>query len=66
VLLVAILSERVNYLTDHLAANRKDKNAKRTFASLLHQRKQMLKYLRRRNVEAYYKILKDLNIREVF
>ncbi|GAM27631.1 hypothetical protein SAMD00019534_108070 [Acytostelium subglobosum LB1] len=60
---IAIFTERIKYLEAHVSKNRKDNLAKRRIMLLQSQRKSMLNYLKRKNVEEYFRITKDLKIR---
>ena len=62
---VALLSERINHLTEHLKANPNDNHSRRGLLQLVGKRKGFLIYLRDRDIEAYRKLIKELNIRGV-
>ncbi|QTQ12132.1 30S ribosomal protein S15 [Treponema parvum] len=61
---VALLSERIKQLTAHVQRFPKDSGAKRSMMKLVGQRRSMLKYLERRNLEVYRELIKDLNLRK--
>lgn len=60
---VALLTERIKYLTEHLKSNPKDNHSRRGLLKLVGQRKGLLSYLEQRDINAYRKLKNDLNIR---
>ena len=60
---VALMSQKINELTEHLKTNKNDYATKRGLLMMVGKRKRMLSYLKEKNLEAYRKILKKLNIR---
>ncbi len=60
---VALLSERINHLTEHLKANPNDNHSRRGLLQLVGRRKGLLKYLEKKDIEAYRELKKSLNIR---
>ena len=60
---IALLTSRIRYLTDHSKENKKDNHSRRGLVMLVSQRKKLLKYLRRINVESYLKLTQELSIR---
>ena len=60
---VALLSERIAKLTQHLKENPNDNHTRRGLLKLVGQRKGLLKYLEARDIDAYRKLKKELNIR---
>ncbi len=62
---VALLTERINHLTEHLKTNQKDNHSRRGLLMMVGKRKGFLQYLKDRDIEAYRKLVKDLNIREI-
>lgn len=61
---IALLSERINYLSQHISANPKDFSAKRTLSILISKRKSLLSYLKKHNPQEYNKITQELNLRK--
>jgi small subunit ribosomal protein S15 len=61
---VALLSERISYLTDHLKINKKDHSSRLGLLKLVGQRKRLLKYLKRKDYNRYQEIIKALGIRD--
>lgn len=60
---IAILTEEIKSLTTHLIANKKDNISKRGLYMKVAQRRNLLTYLQKRDIEAYRQLLKDLNLR---
>lgn len=60
---IALLSARINGLTEHLKANDKDNSTRRGLLAMVALRKKLLAYLLRENREAYLKITDELGIR---
>ena len=61
---VALLTKRILYLTEHFKIHKKDHNSRRGLLKLVGQRRKLLKYLQRTDLEKYRQILKKLNIRK--
>lgn len=61
---VALITERIKYLSDHLKQNKKDFSTERGLVKLVGQRKRLLAYLKKNNFEEYAKITKELKIRK--
>jgi small subunit ribosomal protein S15 len=60
---VAILSERINNLTDHFKSHVKDNHSRRGLLKLVSQRRQLLDYLRRTDEKRYKALIEKLGIR---
>jgi small subunit ribosomal protein S15 len=60
---VALLTERINYLTDHFRLHAKDHHSRRGLLKMVGRRKRLLGYLRRTDLEGYRKIIADLGLR---
>ena len=60
---VAILTERINYLTEHFRAHKKDHHGRRGLLKMVGRRKRLLSYMRRTDVDGYRQIVKDLGLR---
>ncbi len=60
---VAILSERINNLTEHFKTHTKDNHSRRGLLKLVSQRRQLLDYLRRTNEQSYKSLIDKLGIR---
>lgn len=61
---IAILTERIIYLTEHLKVHKKDHHSRRGLLKLVGQRRGMLNYLKRKDLERYRAILEKLNLRK--
>ncbi|WP_298704525.1 30S ribosomal protein S15 [uncultured Veillonella sp.] len=61
---IAILTNRISYLTEHLKEHKKDHHSRRGLLKLVGQRRNMLDYLRRKDIERYRAILEKLNLRK--
>ena len=62
---IALLTERINHLTEHLKANHKDNHSRRGLLKMVGKRKGFLQYLKDQDIEAYRKLIADLGIREI-
>ena len=60
---VAILSERINYLTEHFKTHAKDHHSRRGLLKLVGRRRRFLNYLQKKDVEAYRELIKELGLR---
>ena len=60
---IALLTQRINELTEHLKANKKDNHSRRGLLKLVGKRKGFLSYLESRDIEAYRALKKELEIR---
>ena len=60
---VALLSERVSHLTEHLKNNHKDHHSRRGLLKMVGQRRALLDYLKRINLERYKKLIETLGLR---
>lgn len=61
---VALLSERINYLTDHFKTHVKDHHSRRGLLKLVGQRRRLLDYLKRKDLDRYTELIKKLGIRK--
>jgi len=60
---IALLTERITYLTDHLKSNKKDHSSRLGLLKLVGQRRRLMRYLRRKDFERYTTIKEALGIR---
>ena len=60
---VAILSERINYLTEHFKTHAKDHHSRRGLLMLVGKRRRMLRYLERHDHERYRSLVAELGLR---
>ncbi len=61
---IALLSERISYLTEHLKTNKKDHSSRLGLLKLVGQRKRLMRYLRNKDYTRYTEVIKALNIRD--
>jgi small subunit ribosomal protein S15 len=60
---VALLTERINELTEHLREHRKDHHSRRGLLMLVGKRRRLLRYLERHDVEGYRSLVSELGLR---
>ena len=60
---VALLTERINELTEHLRAHRKDHHSRRGLLMLVGRRRRFLDYLQREDLERYRSLIRELGLR---
>ncbi|HVA58518.1 MAG: 30S ribosomal protein S15 [Gemmatimonadaceae bacterium] len=60
---VAVLTERINYLTEHFRTHQKDHHSRQGLLKMVGQRKRLMNYLRRTDVESYRQLVQDLGLR---
>jgi small subunit ribosomal protein S15 len=60
---IALLTERINGLTDHLRQNKKDHSSRRGLLMLVGQRRRLLRYFEKRDLDGYRQLIKDLGLR---
>ena len=61
---VAILTENINYLTDHFRAHAKDHHSRRGLLKMVGRRRRLLDYLKGKDAHRYTDLIKRLNIRK--
>ena len=61
---VALLTERINQLTGHMAANRHDHHTQHGLIKLVGKRRRLLAYLMRENLDRYHNLIKQLGLRK--
>ncbi len=61
---IALLSARINYLTEHFKVHKKDHSSRRGLLKLVGQRRRLLDYLKGQDIERYRSIIKELGIRK--
>ena len=61
---VAILSERISYLTDHFKTHGKDHNSSRGLIKLVGQRRRLLNYLKNKDIDRYRTLIEQLGLRK--
>jgi len=60
---IAILTERINGLTEHFKTHKNDNHSRRGLLKMVSQRRQLLDYVRRRDAARYQKIIERLDLR---
>jgi small subunit ribosomal protein S15 len=61
---IALLSQRIDQLTDHFKVHKKDHHSRRGLLALVSQRRRLLNYLKRSDIERYRKVVSSLNLRK--
>ena len=61
---IALLSERINYLTEHFKTHAKDHHSRRGLLKLVGQRRRLLDYLKQKDAERYAELIRKLGIRK--
>jgi small subunit ribosomal protein S15 len=61
---IALLSHRISYLTEHFKIHKKDHHSRRGLLKLVGQRRRLLDFLKRSNVERYRTVVSSLNLRK--
>ncbi|MDD5269879.1 MAG: 30S ribosomal protein S15 [Candidatus Omnitrophica bacterium] len=61
---IAILTERINMLTEHFKVHKKDHHSRHGLLKLVSQRRKLLEYLKREDSDVYQEILDKLNLRK--
>ena len=61
---VALLTKRINELTDHFNVHKKDHHSRRGLMTMVGKRRRLLNYLMKKDIDRYRTIIKELNIRK--
>ncbi len=61
---IALLTERINHLTEHLRTQRKDHHSRRGLLMLVGRRRRFLNYMQRTDLEGYRALIKELGLRK--
>jgi small subunit ribosomal protein S15 len=61
---IALLTERINHLNEHLKLHKKDHHSRRGLLKMVGQRRGLLNYLKEKDIERYRAILQSLNLRK--
>ena len=61
---IAIITNRINYLTEHFSTHKKDHHSKTGLMKLVGQRKRLLEYLKQQDVKRYESLIKKLKLRK--
>lgn len=60
---IALLTQRINELTEHFKVHKKDNHSRRGLLKMVARRRKLLDYLKRRNIGEYHEIIKRLKLR---
>jgi len=60
---IALLTERITYLTDHVKIHKKDHHSRRGLLILVGRRRKLLNYIKNKDINRYRSIIKELNLR---
>lgn len=60
---VALLSQRINELTEHFKVHKKDNHSRRGLLKMVSQRRSLLDYLKRKDIEKYHEVVNRLGLR---
>jgi small subunit ribosomal protein S15 len=60
---IAVLTERIKYLTEHLKIHKKDHHSRRGLLKLVGQRRRLLRYLTRKDINRYRELIEELGLR---
>ena len=61
---IALLTERINHLNEHLQNNKNDNHSRRGLMKMVGERRALIKYLKEVDIERYRKIIADLDLRK--
>ena len=61
---IALLTKRINELSDHFKVNKKDHHSRRGLLGMINNRRKLLKYLKGKNEEDYQSLIKKLGLRK--
>ena len=61
---VALLTDRINYLTEHFKVNAKDHHSRKGLLAMVSQRRKLLDYLKRKSLERYQSLIQRLGLRK--
>ncbi len=60
---IALLSARINYLTEHFKVHKKDHHSRRGLLKLVGKRRSLLNYLKRKDIDRYKRLIDELGLR---
>ncbi len=60
---VAVLTDRINYLTEHFRTHKKDHHGRRGLLKMVGQRRRLLNYMKRTDLDGYRRIVQELGLR---
>jgi small subunit ribosomal protein S15 len=61
---IALLTDRINYLTEHFKVHKKDHHSRRGLLKLVSQRRSLLDYIKRQDIQRYHNLIERLGIRK--
>jgi len=61
---IALITNRINYLTDHFSTHKKDHHSRTGLLKMVGKRKRLLEYLKRQDVSRYKNLIKKLKLRK--
>jgi small subunit ribosomal protein S15 len=61
---IALLTERINHLTEHLQIHKKDHHSRRGLLKMVGKRRGLLNYLKKKDIERYREVISSLNLRK--
>ncbi|MDR2911039.1 MAG: 30S ribosomal protein S15 [Bacteroidales bacterium] len=61
---IALFTFRINHLNEHLKQNKHDHSTRRSLIKLVGKRRSLLEYIKRKDIERYRSVLKELNLRK--
>jgi small subunit ribosomal protein S15 len=62
---IALLTQRIRHLTEHVKRHKKDIHSRYGLQKLVEKRKRLMKYLKRKDYRSYVRVLKELGLRDV-
>ena len=60
---IALLTERINYLTEHFRVHRKDNHSRRGLLKMVGKRRRLLDYMKRKDIDGYRQLIQELGLR---
>ena len=61
---IALLTKRINSLTEHFKKNKKDNHSREGMIKLISKRRRLISYLKKKDLKKYEEIIKQLNLRK--
>ncbi len=61
---IALLTERINHLNEHLSAHKQDNHSRRGLLKMVGKRRALLEYLKAKDIERYRTVIAELNLRK--
>lgn len=63
---VSLMTNRIQYLTEHFKEHKKDFHSRRGLQRLVNKRRKLLQYMKRKNLDGYYELIKKLGLRDSY